>query len=825
MARHLACWACCLAALAAVLCPVAQAADSAGNDFFEKKIRPVLIEHCYQCHSASSKEVKGGLRLDTREATLKGGENGRSIIPGNPAESLLIQALKHDGLEMPPKMKLPEAVIADFEEWVRMGAPDPRRGNTVGKKINVAEARKHWAFQPPKITPPPALKNAAWPKNEVDKYVLAQLEEKQLVPASDADKATLLKRLHYDLIGLPPTPDQIEAFVSDDSTSAVQSVVDELLASPHFGERWGRHWLDVARYGESTGKERNVVYPYAWRYRDYVIDAFNADKPYDQFIREQIAGDLLPARTAAERNEHLIATGFLAIGPKGLNERNPEQFAMDVVDEQIDVSTRAIMGVSVACARCHDHKFDPFPQADYYALAGIFRSTEVLSGIKRGNNKTGYEGEFAKLARSDSEPLPLADRQKLAHLERELAQAKAALRRAGNAAAPPAGKGKTKAKAKGKRKGKGGVSAEERLVTQLQKQIDALKSSEGEDDEPCMGVRDANKITDCRILNRGEVNEPGESVPRGYVRILTTFKSPDVNPNQSGRLQLAQWFTEKQNPLTARVMVNRVWYHLFGAGLVETIDNFGALSEQPSHPELLDYMAVKFMEHGWSVKKMIRGIVLSRTYQLSSQHLPANYDVDPDNRLVWRMSRRRLSAESIRDGMLAISGALETERPHGSPALELGRGEVGRRLNLAPLSKESKARSVYLPLVRGVVPEMLAVFDVADPELPTAQRDVTTVATQALFLMNAQFVREQARGVSQQVLDASDAEEEQIEHAYLLILNRPPTPNEKSLATNYLTEFRERQTDKAKTARETQADALTGLAHSLFSTAEFRYAY
>jgi hypothetical protein len=822
MARRLTSLACCLAAVLWFVCLPARAADSTGNDFFEKKIRPVLIEHCYQCHSASSKEVKGGLKLDTREATLKGGESGRSIIPGKPEESLLIQALKHDGLEMPPKTKLADGIIADFEEWIRMGAPDPRRGNTVGKKISVVEARKHWAFQPPKITPPPALKNPAWAKNEVDKYILAKLEEKQLTPAVDADKPTLLKRLHYDLIGLPPTPEEIDEFVMDNSPSAVQTVVDKLLASPHFGERWGRHWLDVARYGESTGKERNIVYPYAWRYRDYVIDSFNEDKPYDKFIREQISGDLLPAKSAAERNELTIATGFLAIGPKGLNERNPEQFAMDVVDEQIDVSTRAIMGVSVACARCHDHKFDPFPQADYYAMAGIFRSTEVLSGVKRGNNKTGYDGQYAQLASADSGPAPLADRQKLMQLERDLAQAKAALRRAADDPAPAKGKGKKTAK--GKKKGKG-VSPEERQVAQIQRQIDVLKSPKDDAAEPCMAVRDANKVTDCRILNRGEVNEPGESIPRGYVRILTTFKSPDVNPNQSGRLQLAQWFTEKQNPLTARVMVNRVWYHLFGTGLVETIDNFGALSEQPSHPELLDYMAVKFMEHGWSVKKMIRGIVLSRTYQLSSQHLPANYEIDPDNRLVWRMSRRRLSAESIRDGMLAISGALETERPYASPALELGRGEVGRRLNLAPLRKQSQSRSVYLPLVRGVVPEMLSVFDVADPELPTAQRDVTTVATQALFLMNADFVREQARGVSARLLEEDNSESDQIEQAYLLILNRPPTPSEKSLATNYLTEFRERQTDKAKTARESQTDGLTGLAHALFSTAEFRYTY
>src|SRR5262245_41233428 len=406
--------------------------DPKGIDFFEKNIRPILVANCYQCHSSSAKELKGELRLDTKEGIRKGGESGAALIPGKPQESLIIKALRYeDGLEMPPgDKKLPESVVASFTKWIEMGAPDPRKPNvtTVGGKINILEARKYWAFQLPKVEAPPAVNNAAWPKSYIDSYLLAALEAKNLSPVADADRRTLIRRAYFDLIGLPPTPEEIEAFVNDHDPKAFEKVIDRLLAMPQFGERWGRHWLDIARYGESSSKERNIPYPLAWKYRDWVYDSIAADKPFDQFVREQIAGDLLPAKNDAARNEMLTATGFLTLGPKSLNTRNQEQFRMDVADEQLDVATRGVMALSVACARCHDHKFDPIPTADYYAMVGIFRSTEVLGGVNRGNNRLGYAGEYAYLTSTTKRSGASAeDRKRLAELKTDLEKATAEL--------------------------------------------------------------------------------------------------------------------------------------------------------------------------------------------------------------------------------------------------------------------------------------------------------------------------------------------------------------------------------------------------------------
>ncbi|HEX5102805.1 MAG TPA: PSD1 and planctomycete cytochrome C domain-containing protein, partial [Pirellulaceae bacterium] len=665
--------------LLALLASSAPAADDPkGIDFFEKNIRPVLVSKCYQCHSASAKELGGELRLDTKEGVLKGGESGLAVVPSKPAESLILQALRHeDGLEMPPKEKLSDSVVADFTKWIEMGAPDPRKKNvsTVGGKINILEARKFWAFQPPKVVAPVAAQNAAWERSEIDKYILAGLEAKGLSPVADADKATLIRRAYFDLIGLPPSPEQIDAFVNSSDPLAFEKLIDELLAMPQFGERWGRHWLDVARYGESTSKERNIPFPYAWRYRDYVYDSVAADKPFDQFVREQVAGDLLPAKNDAQRNEMLTATGLLALGPKSLNQRNAEQFRMDTADEQLDVVSRGVMALSVACARCHDHKFDPIPTADYYAMVGIFRSTDVLGGVKQGNNKAGYAGDFVYL----SEPSPkkeIADestRKELVTLNRqldtakeELQKARSELRKKAEAAESNPKKGKAKnAKAAQKQLAKREAAAlreHQQKIKELEDKIAALQggSSGGSGSGiPVMGVRDSNNPEDCRINIRGEVTDLGDSVPRGYVRVLTFPNSPDVVPEQSGRLQLAMWLTSEKNPLTARVAANRVWYHLFGRGIVSTVDNFGALGEKPTHPELLDYLALKFMQDGWSTKKLIREIMLSRTYQLASDHSEANFAVDPGNTLVWRMNRKRLEAEAIRDSILAVSGNLD----------------------------------------------------------------------------------------------------------------------------------------------------------------------
>jgi hypothetical protein len=831
-----------VAVLAAVE-PLTAADNSKGVDFFEKHIRPVLVANCYQCHSASSKEIEGGLRLDTREGLRKGGDSGAVIVPGKPDESLLIRALQHeDGMEMPPKQKLPDNVVANFVKWVELGAPDPRRPNvsTVGGKVNLSEARKFWAFQPPKVTPPPAVKNSAWPKGDIDRYLLAGQEEKGLAPVQDADRQTLIRRAYFDLIGLPPSPEQIEAFVNDKDPKALEKVIDALLATPQFGERWGRHWLDVARYGESTSKERNIPFHYAWRYRDYVYDSFAADKPYDQFVREQIAGDLLPGKSDAQRNDMLTATGFLTLGPKSLNTRNREQFRMDVADEMLDVATRSVMALSVACARCHDHKFDPIPTADYYAMVGIFRSTDVLGGVNPGNNRTGYAGEYAYLTSSSKRSgLGAADRKRLAQLKVELASKQEELqniRQEGREILAASGKGKA-AKAK---KAKGAQKGVDRLPGRLQQQfrqaqqriaeineeIAAIEGKTGASGgEPVMAVRDVATPEDCRINIRGEVSDLGDSVPRGYVKVLTFPNSPDVNEKQSGRLQLAAWMTSKNNPLTARVMANRVWYHLFGRGIVPTIDNFGALGEQPSNQALLDFLAVRFMNEGWSVKKLIREIMLSRAYQLSSDHSDANYAADPDNTLVWRMNRRRLDAEAIRDAVLAVSSGLDLQRPLGSPAQQI-EGEIGRRAKTDFLLKEVNYRSAYLPIVRGLVPEVLSLFDVADPELVTGQRDVTTIAPQALYMMNSPVVVGAAEKTAQNLLaDSRLADDrERVDYAFRLILGRAPEAQQRTDVLAFIKDYQSTMPSDMK-PRDRRAEAWTSVCHTLLASAEFRYVY
>jgi Protein of unknown function (DUF1553)/Protein of unknown function (DUF1549)/Planctomycete cytochrome C len=814
--------------------------DPRGIDFFEKHIRPVLVANCYQCHSASSKELKGELRLDTREGLRKGGESGAAVIPGKPDASLLIQAIRHEeGMEMPPNNKLPDSVIANFVKWVELGAPDPRKPNvtTVGGKINILEARKFWSLTPPKLVPPPSAKNGAWATSEIDRYLLAGHEAKGLKPVGDADWPTLIRRAYFDLIGLPPTPEEIDAFVADRDPKAFEKVIDRLLAMPQFGERWGRHWLDIARYGESSSKERNIPYPYAWKYRDYVYDSVAADKPYDQFVREQIAGDLLPAKNDAKRNEMLTATGFLAIGPKSLNTRNQEQFRMDVADEQLDVATRGVLALSVACARCHDHKFDPIPTADYYAMVGIFRSTDVLGGVKNGNNRTGYAGEYVHLAPpagTKKKEISEADKTRLAELEERLAGAQAELRRAEKLTANggndgPGGKKRAKnkelvQKAKGK-KAQRTVAQAYAYINDLTKDINDLKAGTSSG-EPVMGVRDSSNPENCRINIRGEVEDLGEESQRGFVRVLTCPNSPDVNPKQSGRLQLAMWMTKKENPLTARVMANRVWQHLFGRGIVSTVDNFGALGEQPTNQPLLDYLAIRFMDGGWSVKKLIREVMLSRAYQLSSEHDGASYAADPENTLVWRMNRRRLEAESIRDSVLYVAGNLDLKRPEGSLTQTIVGGEIGRQAKTTGLLQEVTYRSAYLPVVRGLVPEFLNLFDVADPELVTGQRDVTTVAPQALYMMNNPVVLQQAEAIAQRLLQDSRLADDatRVDSLFRLLLGRPA---DKQLQADMLAFVNNYEITLPKDAKPDvrRLEAWTTACHTLLASAEFRYVY
>ncbi len=796
-----------------------------GVDFFEKKIRPILVTKCYACHSAAKGDPKAGLVLDTREGLRKGGESGAAVVPRDPDGSLLIEALRHEGLEMPPKEKLSDEIIANFVQWVEMGAPDPR-GNVVKKGLNLAEARQFWAYQPPKKHTPPTTQDTHWAKTDIDRFVLSALEQKKLKPVGDADRYSLLRRVSYDLIGLPPTLEEIQAFINDSSPDALAKVVDRLLASPQFGERWGRHWLDVARYGESTGKERNIPYNQAWRYRDWVIDSVNADKPYNRFVIEQIAGDLLPATKPEVKNANVIATGFLAMGPKSVNERNREQYLLDIVDEQIDVVCRAVIATTVACARCHDHKFDPIPTTDYYAMAGIFRSTEVLSGVNsraQGNNRN-YTGSLMPLmATSAKAPTPVKKPEPVSSaatkkIEQRIERIQAEIKQLGSAG------------------GKKNRNKLEELGKQLKKEQKELAASTNTDkgsslaaSDGAMGVRDREEVADIEVHIRGEVAELGPKVPRGFVTVLKYPGTSTPNAQHSGRLELANWLADRNNPLTARVAVNRAWAHLFGAGLVETLDNFGALGEPPSHPELLDYLATNFMEQQrWSLKQLVRSIVLTRTYQLSSQHHEANYTVDPANRLLWRMNRRRLDAESIRDSILLVSGQLDLKRPSGSIIAKLdASNELGRgtRLDMGA-AERSPYRSVYLPMVRNSVPEMLGVFDMADPSLPVAQREVTTVATQALFLMNNSFVIQSIEQMAQRLLsNSSMSEADRIDLAYRIALSRQASSDERQQAQQFLQDYRQLADVKGISGTNRDHSAWTGLCHVLLSTGEFRYVY
>lgn len=708
-------------------------ADPKGIEFFETKIRPVLVNNCYECHSAKSSKVKGGLLLDTRAGLMSGGDSGPVVVAGKPDESLLWKSLRHtEKLKMPPKAPLSGQVVADFEKWIAMGAPDPRTGGGVAyKRMTPEEAKTFWSFVPVRNPAAPKVANAAWPKTDVDRFILARLEEKSLKPVADADRATLLRRLYFDLIGLPPAPEDVDAFVNDPGSNAIEKVVDQLLGSSHFGERWGRYWLDLARYAESNGNADNVPFPEAWRYRDYIIKSVNDDKPYDRFIREQVAGDLLQPADGQTKDELLIATGFLALTSKPRAQNNPD-YKFDLIADQIDVTTRTVLSLSVMCARCHDHKFDPIPTKEYYGLAGIFDSSKMQYG------EAGKGG--------------------------------------GKKAAPTA----------------------------------LVKLSDG---GSAMGVTEGSP-KDCRVCIAGDSTKLGESVPRSFLHVATAGEAPAIKSG-SGRLELADWLTRKDNPLAARVAVNRIWMHLFGQGIVKTADNFGFLGDKPSHVDLLDHLATRFMNDGWSVKKLIRYLVLSRSYQLSGSYDVTNYKLDPDNLLRWRMSQRRLDAEAFRDAILTVSGQLIRTPPKGSNASStLGKNKK-RAVNV---SNEVKQRSVYLGIVRGApMPESLSLFDVANPNVVVAQREETTVPLQALYLMNSPFVLEQSKATAQRLLAAKDLDDlGRVDLAYRIFYARYATLAEKERALKYVVAASQDLGGK-------QADAWASYCQALIASAEFRY--
>lgn len=943
----------------------AAADDSRKRDFFETKIRPILIKHCYECHAANSKEIKGGLRVDTASALIEGGDSGAAVVKGKPEESPLIEAMRYEGVEMPPSGKLPPKVIADFEKWIADGAYDPRVDSHTTKstkrKIDLAAGKKFWSFQPiRKVQPPQA--NSSWPVSDIDHFIFRKLQQAGLEPQEPASKRSLIRRIYFDLTGLPPTPTNVHSFLQDTSPRAFENVVDRLLNSKQFGVHWGRHWLDVARYADSNGADFNATFHNAWRYRDYVVNSFNDDKPFDLFVREQIAGDLMKASDEQDRANKIVATGFLMLGTKMLSERDKAKLEMDVIDEQINTVGQALIGMTLGCARCHDHKFDPIPTQDYYALAGIFKSTRTLKGESQQYVSTWprrqlpaskeqlaavakFENQQAALKKQISSTQKERDdlRKQLAKLKSgfqsilvdDQAAKKIGLWKPSTISPNFIGKGyihddksekgekwvefpirvprtalyqtqisynsnsgrdkkvpvsikhadgetevfvnqqrkpsienqfeplgkfrfekdqattitvatrgtelyvivdairlieldqqgqpvkRTDNASSGVRKSlQAAIEKTNQTLGRLEADLKTLLQGKPEPLPKALAVDEAEAIQDCQICIRGEHANLGKKIPRGFLQVASLPNQKRPGKHQSGRLELAEWLTSPNHPLTARVFVNRIWHHLIGQGIVPSVDNFGQLGDRPSHPELLDYLANDLIQSGWKPKSIIKKIVMSRTYQLSTDQTNATQanarEIDPDNRLLAYAHRKRLTAESIRDSILAISGKLEL-RPGPSPVSGLGTLVTQNNAEQTKFQpKQSQLRSIYLPMIRAEIADILTVFDFADPDLVTGRRPKTNVPAQALLLLNSPWVMQQAQATARNILKETASPQDfrrQCQLAYELVLSRPAKESEIERGTSFLLN---------SWRTESPEFALARFVHTLFASTEFR---
>ena len=646
----------------------------------------------------------------------------------------------------------------------------------------------------------PKVKNGKWPLNPVDRFLLARMEQKGVIPVADADRPTWIRRVTLDLIGLPPTPAEIDSFLKDRRRDAYARVVDRLLASDRFGECWGRRWLDVARYAESVGSARNYAFPLAWRYRNYVIDSFNRDKPFDQFIKEQIAGDLLPATTEKQHDEQVTAAGFLALSAFELSDANAAKLRMDIADEQITTTTRAFLALTVGCARCHDHKFDPIPTIDYCALAGIFRSTELLSGLRSGVPKGRPPDDasyfnialLAKLSEPKPDPEMVKQWEEIQIQSKQLQE--------------------DVLKITGIKLGDRRQAAGLKVLSEMDKF--SLPAN------VVMSVRDSEQeVGDCQVNIHGDAKQLGPTVPRGFLQVVSRPGEKDaIGPKESGRLELAEWLIRRDNPLTARVAVNRMWQGMFGRGIVADVDNFGFLGDRPSNPELLDYLALRFMGQGWSVKKMLREMALSRAYRLSTAYQAQNANIDADDLLMWRMNRRRLEVEALRDSLLMIGGALDLNRPANSPVFHFKRAyDIGEKAGAQPedYTVAMRNRTVYVPVLRNFMPPLFEAFDFPEPSESRGRRDVTTVPTQALFLMNSPFVVEQSRLAADKLLAASaPSDRERVLQVYRETIGRAPTAEELNRSLEFM---------KSIAPSMSERNVWGLLYQAMFVSAEFRY--
>ncbi len=1071
-----------------------------GAEFFEKRIRPLLAENCYVCHSSAGNVAMGGLRGDSREGLLAGGVRGPAVIPGDPDGSPLIRAVRYqdEQLAMPPTGQLAGAEIAALERWVELGAPwgvVPAGDQTGGV---------HWSFAAVREPSPPAVRDAVWVRSPIDSFVLAKLEAEGLRPAPEADRRTLIRRVFFDLIGLPPTPEEVAGFLADGTPEAYATVVDRLLSSPRYGERWGRHWLDVARYSDSNGVDENLAYKNAFRYRDYVIDAFNKDKPYDRFVTEQLAGDLMPGADDLEtRYERWTATGFLSLGPKMLAEDDPVKMQMDIVDEQLDTAARAFMGLTVGCARCHDHKFDPIPTADYYAMAGIFKSSKTMENydvvarwheyvlapkedrdflathlgkiaskteaigkiVKREKERIVREGwrkagtyllaadTVLKSQEIDVPPLVAdGDRTKAAgsdiivrdadafdrgnaardlqrgdkNVERRskapyFAEYEIEVRNAGNyqidfldmehgfgtadlwingllmktgaapvsnrAASPDPGgwsvSGIYPLEAGGNtirlehrsrfpyfrswaiapsrlpegadppmtparlarldglnlqflrqwvqrlRRDRGATASilyawhafrdglsladwrspaaahfggrafgsSEELADLYQELFDqavrewsrlhpddeinysrqryrdeaempalpeagleafraflyekygpfrpenireyysdaargAIEGLEQQRKElenvtpehpRAMGVREGPQIGDIPVHIRGSHWTLGEVVPRGFLSVIAHDSGPKISVRQSGRLHLARWMTSPDHPLTARVMANRLWRWHFGRGIVPTPDNFGRLGRKPSDQPLLDWLALRFIDSGWSVKRMHRLIVLSSTYRMSTEYNARAAAVDPENRLLWRANRSRLEAEAIRDAIVSLSDDMDFSM--GGSILDVkDRAYVANTRRRGTVDYDINRRAVYLPVVRSSLYDVFTAFEFADPSVPNGDRGASVVAPQALFMMNASIVLRHTRRMAERLLQREDLDDAgRVRDTYERVLARPPRPEEIDRALTFVANVENALGARAGTAEDRRARAWQSFCKAMVGSNEFLY--
>ena len=763
--------------LAAGFLAVARAQDP-GVELFEKKIRPALVERCEQCHSDKVSSPMGGLRVDTATGLLAGGASGPAVVPGNPGASRLLEAIRFTdpSLKMPPQGKLPDATIAAFEEWIRLGAPDPRASETASeaeapsKAMSLEEGRRWWAFQPAAERETPRVQNTAWVRRKVDAFVLSRLAQGGLAPSPEADRRTLIRRVTVDLTGLQPTYEETERFLRDASEDAYVRLIERLLASPHYGEQWGRHWLDVARWAEDnpTSEATNRPYTHAWRYRDWVIQALNSDTPYDVFVKKQLAADLLPG---FER-EDLPALGYLGTAPvyhkdARLSRDVIETIASDDWDERVDAVSRGLLGLSVACARCHDHKFDPISQKDYQALAGVFASSMMvvrpLGDIDREteekfvwmHDRIERASYMAKMLKGEPGTDVEGSKRRIAALEEEVARLEAEV-----------------------------PKLEEPFVHAV---YDAGVWIDGSDAALTQMDFRLGAARDLPVFLGGNVARTGEIVPRRFLTVLSE-SSPEPFGSGSGRKELAEAMFDEAAPLAARVIVNRVWGWHFGRPLVETPSDFGAMGEKPSHPDLLDDLAARFIANGWSLKWLHREILFSSAYRQASKPRAEAAKIDPANALVWRMNPRRLDIEAFRDVLLQTAGSLDLTAGGPSQAAD------------DPLSVR---RTVYASVSRSKPDALLAMYDFPDMTQHAPSREATTSPLQQLFVMNSQFIEARAAELAARV-PADLAPADQVRALYRLALLRDPSPKEIDLGVTYLEQGRERYAQALLSLNELQ---------------------